>query len=89
MRRKLFDGRTYDPQLDEGRLSAQLLRVMGFMRDGQEWTYDGLKKMMPDASVASIAARIRDLRKHRFGGFHIETKRGKPSKFRMIMHEGH
>jgi len=62
-----FDGTTYDPPRDEARLTGSLLLVWSFMRDGRWHT---LKEIGAAArcSEAAASARLRDLRKPRFGG---------------------
>lgn len=69
-----FDGETYDPQLDKARLTGQLLRVYNCMRDGRWW---GLRELARGAegTEASVSARLRDLRKDKFGGFEVERRR--------------
>lgn len=61
-----FDGRTYDHGLDSGRLAAQLLRVAFLMRDGAWRSLSQISTLTGDPE-ASISARLRDLRKPRFG----------------------
>ncbi len=69
-----FDGETYEPEHDEARLTGQLLRVYTLMRDGQ---WRGLSEISceADCSEASASARLRDLRKARFGGLTVERQR--------------
>lgn len=70
----LFDGP--NDTADEGRdvrLMNQLQRVYHVMRNGDQYTLSGLA-MLAKAPEGSVAARIRDLRKPRFGQFTIETK---------------
>jgi len=77
-----FDGRTYDPALDHDRLSKQLGRVYEVLKSHGWWTLQEIqwrcKKMGPYTkhdSEAWILARIRDLRKHKFGNYVVERKR--------------
>ena len=70
----LFDGETYDHALDNIRLSTQLCRVRDLMLDGQWWSLKELSAVI-EGSEAGISARIRDLRKERFGGFIINKRR--------------
>ena len=74
-----FDGETYDPERDLDRLSRQLGRVYECLRDGQWWTLERLHSRCACLraqggfdSYAGISARIRDLRKIKFGGYDIE-----------------
>lgn len=68
-----FDGRTYDPKTDLARLKGQLLRVWFVMRPGQWTTLKSLAQTV-GGSEASVSARLRDLRKPRFGGHTVERK---------------
>jgi len=77
-----FAGATYDRALDHARLTGQLLRVFTLMRDGQWRTIDEIHDVLvvtgPIAHTG-IGARLRDLRKPKFGGFNVETRRRKNS----------
>lgn len=82
----LFDGVTYAPEHDEARLTGQLERVHELLSQRFQgvrlwWTIPELSESMPGATEASISARIRDLRKQRFGGYLVERRRrgGPPS----------
>lgn len=68
-----FDGETFEKERDGERLTRQLDRVEKIMLDRQWHT---LKQMAKDAggSEASISARLRDLRKTKFGGYTIERE---------------
>lgn len=70
----LFGGVTYDPEQDRDRLLTQLGRVRDVMFDGQWHTLAELV-VKCGGSDASVSARIRDLRKKRFGAYHVESKR--------------
>ena len=71
----LFDGPQLADDTDEqdARLKRQIVRVYEVMRDGKARTLDELA-VEADAPAASVSARIRDLRKPRFGGFAVWTK---------------
>lgn len=69
-----FDGDTYTPSLDYSRLSTQMERVRAVMLSGMWFTLDRLHALTGDPH-ASISARIRDLRKNRFGGYTVEHRR--------------
>jgi hypothetical protein len=69
-----FDGETYRRALDHARLSGQLKRVYLLMLDGQWGTLRGIAAEVL-APEASVSARLRDLKKPKFGGFNIERKR--------------
>jgi hypothetical protein len=68
-----FDGATYEPARDGGRLHAQLTRVYAILRDGTWHTLPELARKTGDPE-ASISARIRDLRKVKFGGRTIHRR---------------
>jgi hypothetical protein len=69
-----FDGRTYDPAHDQERLNTQLWRVFSLMRDG-EWRTLGEIAAAIGGSEAGVSARLRDLRKERFGRHQVERRR--------------
>lgn len=69
---RAFDGVTYDAQRDHVRLKGQQEAVYELMKDGQwrtlRWISERLKQ--PEAS---ISARLRDLRKVKYGS-HVVDK---------------
>lgn len=71
-----FDGETYRRSKDHARLSSQLERVFDVMKDGRWRTLRCLAKKA-DGSEPSVSARLRDLRKKKFGGFEVKRKRWK------------
>jgi hypothetical protein len=75
-----FDGSTYEPRHDKIRLNAQLSRVFNAISDKQWHTPEALVERTGD-EWASISARLRDLRKERFGG-HKVGRRRKPGEER-------
>jgi hypothetical protein len=68
-----FDGRTYVRARDTGRLSRQLIAVRSILSDYEWHTLDDLAERT-GAPEASVSARIRDLRKPRFGAFVVERR---------------
>jgi len=70
-----FDGETYKPALDHTRLTNQLTRVRSVLSDGRWHTLHELS-VLANGPEASIGARLRDLRKERFGGHTVDKKRG-------------
>lgn len=70
----LFDGVTYEPRHDAERLAGQLLRVWSAMRDGA-WRTPAEIELATGDGWASISARLRDLRKPKFGGMRVERRR--------------
>jgi len=67
------DGATYVHERDGKRLHSQHHRVLAFLRDGREHTLAEIAKATGDPE-ASVSARIRDLRKARFGSYQIERR---------------
>ena len=68
-----FDGKTYDHAKDNLRLKTQLARVLSVMYDNQWKTLGEISAVTKDPQ-ASISARLRDLRKQKFGGYVIERR---------------
>ena len=71
-----FDGPTFVAEFDAERLGKQLRRVYDCMIDGKWRTL----REIADApncsdSEAAISARLRDLRKIRFGAFTVDRRR--------------
>ncbi len=76
-----FGGKTFVPALDEMRLKGQLGRVLGTMIDGEWRTLPEIAETTGDRSPQSVSARLRDLRKARFGAYTVERqRRGEPSE---------
>ncbi len=69
-----FDGETYEPEFDRSRLTGQLMRVYSVVRDGRWHTLRELSEEC-GGSEASVSARLRDLRKVRFGEHTVERRR--------------
>ena len=80
-----FDGQTYNHERDHDRLAGQLGRVKDVMADGQWRTLWGIAELTSDPE-SSVSARLRDLRKPKFGGYIIERKYWKAGlwQYRMI-----
>lgn len=78
-----FDGETYNPKLDGKRLTSQLDRVREFMLIGSDYRKNDLWGYMTLSDIAgllcypesSVSARLRDLRKPKFGGYIVELRR--------------
>jgi len=68
-----FDGSTYEPARDCDRLTSQLERVKQLMADGKWRTLREIARHV-GGSEAGVSARIRDMRKARFGGFTVEHR---------------
>ena len=69
----LFDGVTINDERDNGRLQAQLTEVRLLVTNMGWWTLGEIARATgyPEASVS---ARLRDLRKAKFGSFNVERK---------------
>lgn len=72
--RAYFDGETIDPDLDNSRLGVQFAAVRALMLDGQWRTLADISALA-HAPEASVSARLRDLRKPRFGAKTVERRR--------------
>ena len=71
--RPRFDGADYQPERDNARLGAQLLRVRAFMADSAWHTLEAIARGTGDPP-ASVSAQLRHLRKPRFGGHTVERR---------------
>lgn len=70
----LFDGATIEPEKDELRLAGQLQKVAELMKDHQ-WRTLGELASKVGGSEAGVSARLRDLRKPKFGSHLVERRR--------------
>ena len=68
------DGSTFDATRDRKRLNKQAQDVFNLMKDG-EWRDLSHIALVTDHPEASVSARIRDLRKPKFGGYTVERRR--------------
>ncbi len=69
-----FDGATYEPKFDHTRLTGQLGRVYSCMKDGGWRSLAQISEVTNDPQ-ASVSARLRDLRKLKFGDHSVERER--------------
>src|ERR1035437_8053530 len=69
-----FEGETYVPALDHKRLTGQLERVFIAMSDGQWHSLDWLA-VQANGTEASVSARLRDMRKSKYGSRVIDRRR--------------
>lgn len=69
-----FDGKTFDKKLDGKRLSGQLHLVFNLMADGR-WRALSEIAFEVDGSEAGVSARLRDLRKRKFGSHEVNRRR--------------
>jgi hypothetical protein len=68
-----FDGSTYDHCRDSARLGHELGRVWSVMLDGR-WRRLTAIAIAAQSPEASVSARLRDLRKERFGSHTVERR---------------
>lgn len=81
-----FGGGTFSRELDGPRLTSQLSKVFGVMRDGNWHTLSELAEKC-GGSEAGVSARIRDFRKDKFGGRTVHRERIAASgtwRYRMV-----
>jgi len=69
-----FDGSTYVRSLDHVRLTGQLKRVHRAMSTGRWHSLHDLS-LLSSVSELSIGARVRDLRKEKFGSHTVDQRR--------------
>lgn len=69
-----YGGVTFDPTTDAARLNKQCLAVYQLMRDGK-WRTPTDIESATGFNWASASARLRDLRKSKFGAFQVERRR--------------
>ena len=68
------DGVTYDPELDYERLNKQMQKVWRVVRTGRWYTLNDLA-LATGCPAPSVSARLRDLRKPKFGSQEVQRKR--------------
>jgi hypothetical protein len=68
-----FDGSTYDHDRDHMRLAGQLGRVFDCMKDGR-WRTLAVISLIAGGTEASVSARLRDIRKPRYGGHTVDRR---------------
>ena len=68
-----FDGQTYVHARDHARLSGQLDLVRQILSDRQWHTLEEIAELV-GGSVPGVSARIRDLRKSKFGSHEIDRE---------------
>lgn len=81
----MFGGETFSEKQDGARLRTQFDKVASVMCDGKWHTLDELAQRC-GGSVPSISARVRDLRKPKFGGHTAVRRRMRaaPWQYRML-----
>ena len=81
------DGATFDYARDARRLAGQHARVLAFLRDSQWHTLSQIAEATGDPE-ASVSARLRDLRKPRFGSYVVERQYVERGLFRYRLRVG-
>lgn len=71
---RAFDGKTYQADRDHKRLQGQLLAVFNLMQDGKWRTLSDISARV-EGSEASLSARLRDLRKSKYGSHDVKRER--------------
>lgn len=71
-----FDGDTYDEELDGQRLGTQLYHVRKLMSDARWRTLPEICAKI-GCTQTSASARLRDLRKSKFGSWEVDRRRRK------------
>ena len=69
-----FDGQTYNRERDNERLSSQLNRVRDFMLSCNDWMTLRIISIYLEYPESSVSARLRDLRKEKFGGYNVQRR---------------
>ncbi|TRZ72904.1 MAG: hypothetical protein D4R97_05475 [Bacteroidetes bacterium] len=69
-----FAGSDYQPEIDDKRLTGQLLRIFDCMKDGKWRTLSEISEITGDHE-ASISAQLRHLRKKQFGSHTVNKRR--------------
>jgi hypothetical protein len=69
-----FGGETYEPEKDHARLNQQLKDVYELMKDGRWRTINEICNELCHPQP-SVSARLRDLRKEKFGGHTVDRER--------------
>lgn len=84
-----FDGETYDHERDASRLAKQYKLVFELMQDG-EWRVLREISSVTGAPEASVSARLRDMRKKKFGSHVIEKRHIEKGLFqyRLLVNKG-
>ena len=78
-----FDGPGLTPS-DQARLSGDLAKVYALMADGR-WRTLGEIAAACDVRELSVGARVRDLRKAKFGGYDVpRQRRGQTWEYRLV-----
>lgn len=84
-----FDGRTYDRQFDYERLKTKFEKVFECMKDGRWRTIDEICAItgIDIRGSAGVSARLRDMRKAKFGGHTLNRRSPKTTGREKGVHE--
>lgn len=85
-RGEAFDGSTYQSDRDYTRLNGQLLAVFELMKDSRWRTLADISGQIA-GSEASLSARLRDLRKSKYGSHVVKRERieGGLFKYKLVI----
>lgn len=86
----MFDGETYSKQFDCERLTGLMRAVYDLMKDGEWRTAAEIKDIIQRGSEGGIGARMRDLRKAKWGSHDVPSRRRGDEKnglyeYRMVL----
>ena len=76
-----FDGPDYHPEVDHRPLTTQLAATKELMVDGNWRTLEEIEEVTRHPQ-ASVSARLRDLRKPKFGGYVVDRRMRKGTRTR-------
>lgn len=69
-----FDGSDIVPELDQSRLTGQIKRIFGLVKDGKYRTLSEISQLTGDGE-SSVSAQLRNLKKERFGSHTLNKRR--------------
>lgn len=81
-----FFGETFDREIDGPAIGHQLERTLKLMKDGVWRSLPEIARLTGDPE-SSISARLRDLRKARFGAYTVDRRRragGRLYEYRVV-----
>lgn len=70
----LFDGPTIEPKRDDAPLKEQAQRVRVLMLDQRWRTLEEIGAAKNISNLQSVSARVRDMRKTKWGGYTVERR---------------
>ena len=88
-----FDGATFDPAEDAERLGGQLRAVHDVIRDGAWRTLERVQEALAErgvrATLPSVSARLRELRRPERGAHTVRRRRAAPGLFEYRLEPRH